>query len=809
MALSPLQNKLRTSSGQLANVSSEELAAQTGRAAPTSPMENKVIGGTPQQAAMAGTPNQKTSALRQAIQGSASLQTRQRLQQPTTQISDAQQAQKDKLSELQALSGMEGRVGDLLNKQFSEASTLEGLQFNLDKAPEDDRGLLQRIQEGDTKAIAEYANKKGISAQQAADEIRANYAIDSGISEQVSATTASLINNTEVDFTELGYESSDQVAELLGIDPEEFMNMNLGDTIDFINKKIEEEYSSADSLRAILDDPSVGPAEKADARQQLRDMGAVGIKAAESDAEQLADDVAQSKTIEFNGEETTIDKILEDEYLEGVIANALENEEFMDELKENEPGLAKFIQENKDILTGISEQIDENTQMVIETTEANKALSGGLDESIMKSIYGDDWGQVSDTKLEVGENGLLSYVNDASISTETKQNVTKNINELSKKYPGLVDKFANMSAADISALGLDGSNPAKLEQINSYYAGLEKYKNLSAQYPDGNIPIQLIMNEFLFPGSDKSPQENFGLLKDAITAANSGMLGDIKLPEGIIGPDGQVSESKLKEYVNNMFSSEKGLSNLAAEDVKVGNSFSTLISDTINKASNNPVYTSLQSYMGDGTVDSREAAQLGKDLDLDSIQQILDSTSGHVLPPDAYKALKTEATKKINSEISAVITAQGTGYNIGMAQSAGRMFSPNATSEEFAATEEKINGTLDALKTELSNAKPGSLKYKVLQEEMKKINDSKQTLYNKRGTKISKDLKIKTVGLNMSVDNLVALSKNPESFKFSGNIKPQNVLSVAVKQISEELAKIPPHLAGPLRKQLREIRNNM
>lgn len=645
MALSPLQNKLRTSSGQLANVSSEELAAQTGRAAPTSPMENKVIGGTSQQAAMAGTPNQKTSALRQAIQGSASLQTRQRLQQPTTQISAAQQAQKDKLGELQALSGMEGRVGELIDTKFSEASTLEGLQFNLENAPEEDRELLQKIQNGDTSAIATYANKKGISAQQAADEIRANYAIDSGISEQVSATTADLINNTEVDFTELGYESSDQVAELLGIDPEEFMNMNLGDTIDFINQKIEEEYSSADSLRAILDDPSVGPAEKADARQQLRDMGAVGIKAAESDAEQLADDVAQSKTIEFNGEEITIDKILEDDYLEVLISNALQNEEFMDELEENEPGLAKFIQDNKDILTGISEQIDEDTKMVIETTEANKALSGGLDDSIMKSIYGDDWGQVSDTKLKVGDNGLLSYVNDPSISKETKETAVRNINELASSFPGLASQFKELSAADMSTLGLDGSNPDKLEEVKNYYKSQEKLNNLISKYGVGKVPATEVYAT-MFEGSGKSPEEIQSLMDNAMAASKSGLFDDT-VPEN--------PANILLSHVQNQ--GTLGIFNLVDGVPESLSGLKGKYESLNKKAGESVLFKAAKDVIADGEVTPEDLTSImnrAPNLTIDDLQKLSKSsaTPGYKTDSAIHKVQKQKLDQLINTELS-------------------------------------------------------------------------------------------------------------------------------------------------------------
>lgn len=652
MALSPLQNKLRTSSGQLADVSSEELAAQTGRAAPTSPMENKVIGGTSQQAAMAGTPNQKTSALRQAIQGSASLQTRQRLQQPTTEISAAQQAQKDKLSELQALSGMEGRVGELIDTKFSGAESLKGLQFNLDKAPEEDRALLQRIQEGDTKAIAEYANSKGISAQEAADQIKANYAIDSGISEQVSATTADLINNTEVDFTELGYTGTPEdptgaqaVADLLGIPKEEFMNMNLGDTIDFINKRIEEEYNTSDSLRAILDDPSVGPAEKADARQQLRDMGAVGIKAAESDAEQLADDVAQSKTIEFNGEETTIDKILEDEYLEGVIANALENEEFMDELKENEPGLAEFIEKNKDVLTGISEQIDADTQMVIETTEANKALSGGLDESIMKSIYGDTWGKVSDTKLEIGGSGLLSYVNDPSISKETKETTVRNINELASSFPGLVPQFKQLSAADMSTLGLDGSNPDKLEEVKNYYKSQEKLNNLISKYGVGKVPATEVYAT-MFEGSGKSPEEIQSLMDNAMAASNSGLF-DETVPEN--------PANILLSHVQSQ--GTLGIFNLVDGVPESLSGLKGKYESLNKKAGESVLFKAAKDVIADGEVTPEDLTSImnrAPNLTIDDLQKLSKSsaTPGYKTDSAIHKVQKQKLDQLINTELS-------------------------------------------------------------------------------------------------------------------------------------------------------------
>ena len=177
-----VRQRLRLSGGGLAETSVEEIAKLTGRAAaPTSPLEGKVIGGNEDQSKMLGTPAQKISALRTTLQGEQDLSTRLRREQVRREATTGEAEAMKEVGRLQQLGDLESRVEQLAEQALlTGAGQTQQVQLEAEEGDQAAVDLLNRIRNnpGDIDAIKAFNNLMGrtqVSEMLNAQEILGNF----------------------------------------------------------------------------------------------------------------------------------------------------------------------------------------------------------------------------------------------------------------------------------------------------------------------------------------------------------------------------------------------------------------------------------------------------------------------------------------------------------------------------------------------------------------------------------------------------------------------------------------------------------
>lgn len=472
------RQKTKLTSGQLASTSLEEQQALTGQQAPTSPAQAAGIGATPDQAKMVGSKAQKTSALRSAIQGQSDLATRERLEGPRTVATEAEKQKVAGATKAQGLGDLQSRV-----QQIAEAKLQTGLQAGLRQAQplqaadQTNQSLLDKLSKNpqDQAALRDLSNQLGREATEA------DVASLVGNQAQAAGTAAAKSVSDSISGSDLDPNTKQTAADLLGHD---VSGMTLSQIEDEIQSAIQAEYSQTDALQNKLSDPYLGAAERAEARKQLRDLGAVGVKATESDMEQLADKLESADTLQFGGQDIPLDKLLSDDYVAGLVQNYLAdpNSESSKLLRKNEPDLVKLVDQYKPLMDAAVKNLGAGVAEYAATQQANRELakidvgSGqqlNLSDDVMKSIY-PDWGSQRASKYNRETSGFLQTLADSSIATQDKQAMI----DLAEKYPEFRQAMTHQSASDLKTFFAGPEKQNVQDKLNQY--------NLVKQLDDKN-----------------------------------------------------------------------------------------------------------------------------------------------------------------------------------------------------------------------------------------------------------------------------------------------------------------------------------
>lgn len=562
--MASLRNKLRRVKvgGQLQDVSEEELAGLSeaaGRAAPpTTPQEAGVIGADPDQAKMAGTPAQQTNALRLGIQGQQRLQDVMRRQQVRRTGTEEEQAQMERGGRLQQLGSLQGRVQSLSEQMVQQAAQTAGaegatLVLRDDAAqdiPEDQRAdfqaKLQQLNQtpGDFQLLKDINNMLGITNVDnmlTADNLTERFLTTQEQSAQITAEAfQDQATVADLDLTELGYEDPAELADLLGMSPEDLQGTNLNQIIREVEAQIEEEHTNTADLQRRAQDPNLGPAERAEARRQLREMGAVGIRAAESDIDQMADQIENADTVTFGGEEIQIGEMLEDEYLSGLTAQYLDpnaDDTFKEKLKESEPELVEWIEQNKGILDEAVGEIESGLGDFSELQYRNQAVAntnqGDLSDDIMGQMF-DDWDELRTEAYNLKEKPILDILNNEQYPDPSAQaNLYQGIQDVQNVSPGLTKEMGQLSEKELRKLGVMAGNKSdKWSQYKDYMKDYTKIANIDPSSPES------ISEAIMGPGATpEEVQENW---QESEIRARSGLFGDSPVGKygGILDADG-------------------------------------------------------------------------------------------------------------------------------------------------------------------------------------------------------------------------------------------------------------------------------
>lgn len=649
------RNKLQSykSGTGLAKGSSEELQSLTKAAersiAPQSPLEASVIGSSPDVAKMAGTPAQKTSSLRVALQQSKSLPDTERTAQSRGGTAE-EQAQIGKSQQTGKLSGLPDRVQALATQLMSPADTAASqLQLNPEalnmfppeSQPQAEELLLKLSQNQATNQDILTLNQllgRSVNDMLSADEIKANFlSAAETIGQDLAAATPDQITMDTVDPVTLGFTDMTELASILGIDETALSEMSLADLQEEAQKLITEEFTKVNQLQALAEDPNLGPAERAEARKNLRDMGAVGIRQAETEMDKLADQIVNADEVTFNNENISIKDMLNDEFISGVVAkyvNSDETDPFREELEANEPELVEWINQNKAALEMAASDIDEDVQnfAAIQQTNNNlKNVQGGepLSDDIMKRIL-PDWGQLRADEYNIAElPSFVQFLHNEAMDKNAQIHLREAVDSLYNTDPTLIDQLSQMSEQDLRNFGLtvkpDPKDPRyqKFEQYKTY---LDNYKRIQAMTNDPTdiasavfghgaswADLQNLVKESrgreLFTEFGKSP------LAPILSALDSNKDGKLDSP------------AKIAQALKNMTAPGQSVIGLMSAMQKMPTSPSSVAQATAqyNKTVN-PLYNKVKKYVMDsktpGVLDSTEVKALSKVLNPAELQAL-------------------------------------------------------------------------------------------------------------------------------------------------------------------------------------------
>jgi hypothetical protein len=582
--LNTLKNKLKSvklGGGPLQSVTGEELRSLSDTAGrvspPTSPLEAGVVGASPDSAKMAGTNSQKTAALRQAIQGASKLEDQQRAEQTRTQASAEEQAKKQQAGQLGQLGGLRDRVQALTSNILNQAGTAQLAQtLSLSEqalaslTPEQEPAVRQALATLQTdpsnqQALLTLNNSLGkttVEEMLPADQLKAFFlGTQESTAQQVAQNTQDNISVADLDLPSLGFNSPEELANLLGVDPAQLQGLTIKQLKQDIEGKIQDEFTQIQDLEKKATDPMLGAAERAEARKQLREMGAVGIRKVESDVDKLADQIANADTVEFDGEDIAVSDLLEDEYISGLTAKYLDQNtdpQWKADFKSRNPDLAKWIDDNQVALLDAVADIDDSIKQFADTQEKNMQLAEpatgqpALPKELMQKLI-PDFGKLSAEQLNVDNIPILKFMNQEENLKEAA-NAYDALKTLYQYDPDLVSELAGMDEGMLRSLGVL-QNTDRWQNYTRYLSDYNRVKNMDPTNEESvwsavfgkQIPAadaKSLVDEALVREKSglfgSSPINSIGnLFKDARGNAADFQTISQRLQASLLGPDGK------------------------------------------------------------------------------------------------------------------------------------------------------------------------------------------------------------------------------------------------------------------------------
>ena len=142
--------------------------------------------------------------------------------------------------------------------------------------------------------------------------------------------------------------SKEQLANTLGVDVGSMDNMSVSEFMGKMNDWRQKTMTRTSQLQSDATNPLLGPAERQEARMQLRGAGATGLRSAEESVADLKDQIKTAEKVSFNGQDISVENLLKDDSLSGIVKGYLldPNSPESQKLKQNEPGLAQWIEAN-------------------------------------------------------------------------------------------------------------------------------------------------------------------------------------------------------------------------------------------------------------------------------------------------------------------------------------------------------------------------------------------------------------------------------------------------------------------------------
>lgn len=416
------------------------------------------LGASPDSTKMIGTQAQKTPVLQAQAQKEQTLAGAQRLDQGRMQSSTAEQSAMLKAQQMSQLGSLSTRVQGLIESKLQGLSTAapvsqaqvqqSALASQLSLTPEQ---LTRDLQDPESKAskvqaslISLTQNPTGPLAEQAMKQLadlgynERQVALMIDTSGAVTAKNAATqledtVKLGDLDFTQMGFGSQEEVATMLGVPAAELANMTLPQFQEQIAKVQMDQFDQAQELKAQLAALPKGSAQRQVLEQQLRDLGQVGVKVMERKVAQTVKEIDQADKVTLGGETYSVDELLKDEKIESLIKEYIyATPERQQEMLPSEKfgDLRDWINSNQLALADLTSELSATSDAFRETQEAyatmgdlNKDISLAPDILETLGIGYDPTKAVTSAEAEAQKQALLdSNVGKAITTADPKAN---------------------------------------------------------------------------------------------------------------------------------------------------------------------------------------------------------------------------------------------------------------------------------------------------------------------------------------------------------------------------------------------------
>lgn len=488
---------------QTAPSTTNQLSQAAGRpTAPTSPVETGVVGGSPQQAAMAGTPAQRKgsqNAIQLPVAPQKSLAATIREQQVSTQESVAQQAAASKAAVLGRLgdSGMAGNVPAMIDKAYQDISSQTGpvrAVADQSKIPSgvdagkwnDSFSTLTKPGASPTDPAVKQAqvdinNMMGITdpaKMMTAEALQADLSSsEKTIGDALAGHTPETVTLGMLHPEDFGMGSFDEMGQALGLTGAALQKLTVAQLGDVVEKVKSGEFNTEDKWRSLLADPTASVQDRNTARTILRGLGAKGVDVTEANVAKLTAQVKAADRVTFNGTSMTVEQALSSDNVKATVASVLDtnadgsasiNTQKMATLAAGSPELAKWITDNANALAAVVKNIPPEQKALAEQQAANSATVSGLyaatptqANNIMKALMPGQWSDTGPVLSATGITPPALVTSLASATPEVQAAVGRGLSELTSS-PDYLKDIASLSVGQLASIGLTDQNAMKV-----------------------------------------------------------------------------------------------------------------------------------------------------------------------------------------------------------------------------------------------------------------------------------------------------------------------------------------------------------
>lgn len=480
-------------------------AAANGLGTPSSPLGAAQSGVNPNQAKMQGTPAQTQNTARVNQQADAKTLDKAERLETAAGATNAQQEAKDKVDRMQSLGSTKTAIESLIQKQIS--ATTQSSTPN----PQIAQASLAGITDPTKRAAAEsaltaYTQNPTEENLKAVYDVVGRSGLDTGLSQYLqtaSETMSSAAAPTSVtvgtlDWSQTGV-NPDELAQTLGVTTEQLSAMSLEELNQKIDSVQAQSLMTTQQLQARLADPSLGPQERAQVLQALKQQGAAGITGVEAEVDNLQSEIDSARMLDVMGGQYTVEELLGDEGVSNLIASAVSDpKKLADMLRDPRlAGLGSWIQSNKAALAALSQSYDAQAADFVGTQDTLSSLGSSLGQGdssrgILETILGRQIpssalsGEVAAIEQQLQSSGLYQALkSDPKLVAELgsdKDTLQALVNsgftaEQVKSAVALRDELvADPTAAKL--LGIDGKIPTSAEDLENMKQAIERYDAL-------------------------------------------------------------------------------------------------------------------------------------------------------------------------------------------------------------------------------------------------------------------------------------------------------------------------------------------